>query len=88
MEHKTSQESATNVNNHIALVETEIERASGSLLEYKYAIEGLRQELTVMHEKALIENGHIEDNLCPQLVNLEKNLKSVIAQQKDSNAKC
>ena len=40
-----------------------------------------------MKQQALIGNEDISYNLLPQLDNLEKNLKSVISQQKDSNAK-
>ena len=40
-----------------------------------------------MKQKALINNEDITDNLTPQIDNLEKNLKNVIGQQKDQNAK-
>jgi hypothetical protein len=50
-------------------------------------VEDLKQKLETMKQQALIGNEDISYNLLPQLDNLEKNLKSVISQQKDSNAK-
>ncbi len=84
---ESQNESATSVHTHIALVESAIEKAGESLLEYKYSIEELRQQLHGLHARAAIESQDIESCLCPQMEVIEKNLRSVVEQQKDGNAK-
>eukprot|EP00825_Cyclidium_porcatum_P050524 TRINITY_DN9039_c0_g1_i2.p1 TRINITY_DN9039_c0_g1~~TRINITY_DN9039_c0_g1_i2.p1 ORF type:complete len:146 (-),score=37.77 TRINITY_DN9039_c0_g1_i2:34-471(-) len=81
------QQTATNVKNHIKLVEDLIAATQIQLSQYKKEYENLKQYLAAMKQKIELNNEEASNTSRPTINAMLKNLKLAIASQKEENAK-
>ncbi|KRX04624.1 hypothetical protein PPERSA_04439 [Pseudocohnilembus persalinus] len=79
------QQSATNVKNHIKLVEDLVATAQAQLQDYKREYEALKQQLSQLRSKIEVINEETGNTTRPTLTSMLKNLKLAISAQKEEN---